>query len=39
MNLLKAFNIVNQDLLLAKIKVYSFLKDLLALMCSYPKKS
>ena len=39
MDLLKAFNIINQDLLLAKIKVYGFLKDLLALMCSYPKKS
>ena len=37
MDLSKAFNTINQDLLLAKLKTYGFSKDALTLMCSYLK--
>ena len=37
MDLSKASDTINQGLLLAKFKAYSFSKDLLSLMCSYRK--
>ena len=37
-DLLKAFNTINHDLLLTKLKAYSFTNKSLALMCSYLKK-
>ena len=35
MDLSKAFDTINQDLLPAKLKAYGFSKDELTLMCSY----
>ena len=37
MDLSKAFDTINQDLLLAKLKAYGFSKDTLTLICSYLK--
>ena len=37
MNLSKAFDSVNHDLLLAKLKAYGFSENALKLMCSYLK--
>ena len=37
MDLSKAFDTINHDLLLAKLKAYGFSKDALTLMCSYLK--
>ena len=37
MDLSKAFDTINHDLLLAKLKDYGFSKDALTLMCSYLK--
>ena len=37
MDLSKAFDTINHDLLLAKLKAYGFSKDALILMCSYLK--
>ena len=37
MDLPKAFDTINHDLLLAKLKAYGFSKDALTLMCSYLK--
>ena len=37
-DLLKAFNTINHDLLLTKLKAYGFTNKSLALMCSYLKK-
>ena len=39
MDLLKAFDTINHDLLQAKFEEYSFLKDALTHMCSYLKKN
>ena len=33
----KAFDIINHDLLLAKLKAYGFSKDALTLMCTHLK--
>ena len=37
MNLSKAFNSINHDRLLAKLKAYGFSENALMLMCSYLK--
>ena len=37
-DLLKAFNTINHDLLLTKLKAYGFTNKSLALVCSYLKK-
>ena len=37
LNLSKAFDTINHDLLLAKLKVQGFSKDAITLMCSYLK--
>ena len=37
-DLLKAFNTINHDLLLTKLKAYGFTNKSLALMCCYLKK-
>ena len=37
MDLSKAFDTINHDLLLAKLKVYGFSENALTLMCSYLK--
>ena len=37
MDLSKAFDTINHDLLIAKLKAYGFSKDALTLMCNYLK--
>ena len=38
-DLAKAFDTINHDLLLAKLKAYDFSRDALTLMCSYLKNA
>ena len=39
MDFSKAFDTINHDMLLAKLKAYGFSKDALTLMCGYLKQS